>query len=56
MRVVVIGVHKTEAILLVEWYGIQVGINSQEPAPSLILDNKHRLDDIPSPQLNFSTE
>lgn len=26
MRVVVLGVHKAEAILLVEWYGIQIGI------------------------------
>ena len=36
MRVVVLGIHKAEAILHVEWHGIQVGIYSQESAPSLI--------------------
>lgn len=36
MRVVVLDIHKAEAILHVEWHDIQVGIYSQEPAPSHI--------------------
>ena len=46
MRIVVLGVHETETVLLVERDCIQVGINSQETATSLIFNNKHGLDDI----------
>ena len=44
MRVIVLGIHEAETILLVERDCIQIGIDSQETATCLVVDNEHRLD------------
>lgn len=44
MRVMVFYVHEAESIFLVKGNSLQICVNSQESASSLVLEYKHRLD------------
>ena len=38
MRIVILGVHEAETILLIKWYSIYVSIHSQEAAVGVLPD------------------
>ena len=44
MRVMVFYVHEAESIFLIKGNSLQICVNSQESASSLVLEYKHRLD------------